>query len=64
MAPVKAPSNLPDLVKAAFATAHESGHLTYFPTQVAVLRVNSIPVRRPVSPLGAFASYGCALMLT
>lgn len=43
---VRAPSNLPDLVRTAFARARAAGDLTFFPTQVALLRVNGIPVRQ------------------
>lgn len=45
MARVKAPANLPGLVRATFAKARSDGELHYFPTQVAILRVGSIPVR-------------------
>jgi hypothetical protein len=41
---IKMPSNLPHRVKTAFNKARESGDLTYYPTQVTVLNVNSIPV--------------------
>lgn len=44
MTPVKAPANLPDLVKAAFNRARSNGDLTYYPTRVAILEVNSVPV--------------------
>ncbi|KAK8016561.1 ATP adenylyltransferase [Apiospora rasikravindrae] len=35
---IKAPSNLPGLVKAAFEKARVAGDLTYYPTQVAILK--------------------------
>ncbi|KAF5239758.1 hypothetical protein FAUST_4807 [Fusarium austroamericanum] len=40
----RAPSSLPNLVKSTFARARSDGDLHYFPTQVAVLNVDSIPV--------------------
>jgi len=45
MAAVKVPQNLAELVKASFSAAKASGHLTFFPTQVALLSVGSITVR-------------------
>jgi hypothetical protein len=47
MAPVKIPANLPDLVRTAFNRARASGDVHFFPTQVALVNVNSIPVRPP-----------------
>lgn len=44
MSRIRAPAELPELVKAAFANACRDGELHYFPTQVTVLNVNSIPV--------------------
>ncbi|KAK6080281.1 putative bis(5'-nucleosyl)-tetraphosphatase [Seiridium cupressi] len=41
MSPIRAPANLPSLVKTAFAKAKASGDLTYYPTQVALLPLNS-----------------------
>lgn len=41
---MKAPKNLPELVKSSFAKALAAGDLTFFPTQVADIRVGSIPV--------------------
>lgn len=38
------PANLPDLVRAAFVRAKAAGDLTFFPTQVALLRVQGVPV--------------------
>ncbi|KAK7999767.1 5 5 P-1 P-4-tetraphosphate phosphorylase 2 [Apiospora arundinis] len=35
---IKAPTNLPSLVKAAFEKARAAGDLTYYPTQVAILK--------------------------
>ncbi|KAK4155731.1 ATP adenylyltransferase-domain-containing protein [Chaetomidium leptoderma] len=43
MAPVKIPANLPDLVRTAFHRARASGDVQFFPTQVTLLNVNSIP---------------------
>lgn len=45
MAPAKVPPNLPELVKTAFSRACASGDVHFFPTQVALLNVNSVPVR-------------------
>ncbi len=36
---------LPELVRATFETARANGELIFYPTQVALLSVNSIPVR-------------------
>jgi hypothetical protein len=41
---IKAPSKLPELVKSTFTKARSDGDLHYFPTQVAILHVDSIPV--------------------
>jgi len=48
---IKAPSNLPELVKSTFTKARSEGDLHYFPTQVAILNVDSIPVRVILSSL-------------
>jgi ATP adenylyltransferase len=45
MAPVKVPANLPELVRTAFNRARASGDMHFFPTQVTLVNVNSIPVR-------------------
>lgn len=45
MARIKAPAELPELVRAAFSKARSSGDLHFFPTQVTLLNVDSIPVR-------------------
>ncbi|KAI1354630.1 HIT-like domain-containing protein [Xylaria sp. FL0043] len=50
MPPVAAPSNLPTLVKDAFAKAHANGDLIYYPTQVAVLTVASLAFQLRYSP--------------
>ncbi|ORY63398.1 5',5'''-P-1,P-4-tetraphosphate phosphorylase 2 [Pseudomassariella vexata] len=50
MPPIRAPSNLPSLVKSAFTKAKQAGDLTYYPTQVAVLEANSIPFQLRFSP--------------
>ncbi|CEI38614.1 hypothetical protein FVEN_g4826 [Fusarium venenatum] len=47
---IKAPSNLPELVKTTFTKARSEGDLHYFPTQVAVLNVDSIPFQLRFSP--------------
>ena len=44
MAPFTVPKNLPDLVRAAFSRARASGDVHFYPTEAAVLDVNSIPV--------------------
>ena len=45
MSPIRVPNNLPELVRTAFAKARDSGHVHFYPTQVALLNVNSVPVR-------------------
>jgi hypothetical protein len=45
MAPVKVPANLPELVRATFNRARASGDVHFFPTQVTLVNVNSVPVR-------------------
>ncbi len=45
---VTAPANLPEIVRAAFLRALAAGDLTFFPTQVALLRVHGMPVGAPV----------------
>ncbi|KAF5573538.1 5 5 P-1 P-4-tetraphosphate phosphorylase 2 [Fusarium pseudoanthophilum] len=47
---IKAPSNLPELVKSTFTKARSDGDLHYFPTQVAILNVDSIPFQLRFSP--------------
>ncbi|KXH28308.1 inositol phospholipid synthesis protein Scs3p [Colletotrichum salicis] len=50
MFPIKAPVNLPELVKAAFNKARSNGDLTYYATQVTVLKANSTPFQLRFSP--------------
>jgi ATP adenylyltransferase len=51
MSPVKAPANLPALVKTAFERAKAKGDLTYYPTQVALLSPKtSVPFQLRFSP--------------
>ncbi|KAK2013537.1 ATP adenylyltransferase [Colletotrichum eremochloae] len=50
MSPIKAPANLPELVRAAFSRARSNGDLTYYATQVTVLHANSIPFQLRFSP--------------
>ncbi|KAL5612694.1 hypothetical protein BROUX41_004217 [Berkeleyomyces rouxiae] len=50
MSLVKAPSNLPALVSAAFAQARASNDLTFFPTQAAVLSTAYGPVQLRYAP--------------
>lgn len=45
MGPVKIPANLPELVRTAFHRARASGDVHFFPTQVTLVNVNSVPVR-------------------
>ncbi|KAI9166571.1 FIT family protein scs3 [Paramyrothecium foliicola] len=47
---LKAPANLPELVRKAFAKARSESELHYFPTQVTILPVNSIPFQLRFSP--------------
>ncbi|CAF3475722.1 hypothetical protein QX201_010954 [Fusarium graminearum] len=47
---IRAPSSLPNLVKSTFARARSDGDLHYFPTQVAVLNVDSIQFQLRFSP--------------
>ena len=42
--PLLAPRNLPLLVKTAFDRALASKSLVFYPTEVALVRVNSVPV--------------------
>ena len=42
------PTNLPQLVKAAFIKARANGDLLYFQTQVTILTPGVHPVRPPV----------------
>ncbi|PON29904.1 hypothetical protein TGAM01_v201270 [Trichoderma gamsii] len=50
MSRLKAPSNLHELVRATFSKAVSANELRYFPTQVTVLHVNSIPFQLRFSP--------------
>ncbi|KAM7193059.1 inositol phospholipid synthesis protein Scs3p [Naviculisporaceae sp. PSN 640] len=50
MPPIKAPANLPELVRTAFQKARTNGDLLYYPTQVALLDVNSVPFQLRFSP--------------
>ncbi|KAF6836684.1 inositol phospholipid synthesis protein Scs3p [Colletotrichum plurivorum] len=50
MSPIKAPANLPELVRTAFNRARTNGDLTYYATQVTVLHANSIPFQLRFSP--------------
>ncbi|KAK4098958.1 hypothetical protein N658DRAFT_475918 [Parathielavia hyrcaniae] len=50
MAPVKVPANLPELVRGAFNRARASGDVHFFPTQVTLVNVNSIPFQLRFSP--------------
>ncbi|EGR48514.1 uncharacterized protein TRIREDRAFT_107206 [Trichoderma reesei QM6a] len=50
MSLLKAPSNLPELVKTTFSKALAANELHYFPTQVTILHINSIPFQLRFSP--------------
>ncbi|KAK5659714.1 hypothetical protein OQA88_925 [Cercophora sp. LCS_1] len=47
---IKAPANLPSLVKTAFHRAVSSGDVSFFPTHVALLSINSNPFQLRYSP--------------
>lgn len=57
MSAVKVPANLPGLVRAKFNTAKANGDVNFYPTQVAVLKLGSIPVRSEEPSLGWPHSY-------
>lgn len=44
MSVIKVPANLPELVRAKFNTAKANGDVNFYPTQVAVLKLGSVPV--------------------
>ncbi|GAB1319988.1 bifunctional AP-4-A phosphorylase/ADP sulfurylase [Madurella fahalii] len=50
MSPVKVPPNLPELVRTAFNRARASGDVNFYPTQVTILNVNSVPIQLRFSP--------------
>ncbi|KAK6221526.1 bifunctional AP-4-A phosphorylase/ADP sulfurylase [Pestalotiopsis sp. IQ-011] len=50
MSPLRAPANLPSLVKTAFTNAKATGDLSYFPTQAALLKLNSVHLQLRFSP--------------
>ncbi|KAF7563980.1 hypothetical protein G7046_g102 [Stylonectria norvegica] len=50
MSRIKAPSNLPDLVKSAFTKACSEGEVHYYPSQVTILSANNIPFQVRFSP--------------
>ncbi|KAK4123044.1 hypothetical protein N657DRAFT_690720 [Parathielavia appendiculata] len=50
MAPIKTPANLPELVRSTFNRARASGDVHFFPTQVTLVNVNSIPFQLRFSP--------------
>lgn len=49
MSRLKAPPNLHELVRTTFSKALSANELHYFPTQVTVLHVNTIPVSKIAS---------------
>ncbi|KAH6838483.1 histidine triad-like protein [Chaetomium sp. MPI-CAGE-AT-0009] len=50
MGTVKIPVNLPELVRTAFNRARASGDVHFFPTQVTLVNVNSVPFQLRFSP--------------
>lgn len=50
MSPVKAPANLPELVRSAFQRAKTAGDLNYYATQVTILSPSSVPFQLRFSP--------------
>ncbi|KKY34443.1 putative histidine triad-like protein [Diaporthe ampelina] len=50
MSAVKVPANLPELVRAKFNTAKANGDVNFYPTQVAVLKLESVPFQLRFSP--------------
>ncbi|KAI0199631.1 HIT-like domain-containing protein [Astrocystis sublimbata] len=50
MPPPIVPANLPNLVREAFTKAQASGDLSYYPTQVAILTVGSLPFQLRYAP--------------
>ncbi|KAH8673541.1 HIT-like domain-containing protein [Xylariales sp. PMI_506] len=50
MSPIRAPANLPSLVRTTFAKAKASGDLSYYPTQVTILELDSIAFQLRFSP--------------
>ncbi|KAK1780883.1 ATP adenylyltransferase-domain-containing protein [Copromyces sp. CBS 386.78] len=47
---IKAPANLPELVRTAFNKARALGDVNFYPTQVTLVDVNSIPFQLRFSP--------------
>ncbi|KAK4223276.1 bifunctional AP-4-A phosphorylase/ADP sulfurylase [Podospora fimiseda] len=47
---ISVPSNLPELVKNAFNRARASGDVNFYPTQVRLLNINSIPFQLRYAP--------------
>ncbi|KLU87195.1 hypothetical protein MAPG_06197 [Magnaporthiopsis poae ATCC 64411] len=50
MTRIRAPANLPELVRATFNRAKTNGDVNFYPTQAAILHVNSIPFQLRFSP--------------
>lgn len=50
MSRLRAPADLPDLVRSTFAKALAEGELNYFPTQVTILYANKVPFQLRFSP--------------
>ncbi|KAK0717715.1 HIT-like domain-containing protein [Lasiosphaeria miniovina] len=48
--PLLAPKNLPELVRTAFNRARASGDVNFYPTQAAVLDLNSVPFQLRFAP--------------
>ncbi|KAK0639506.1 HIT-like domain-containing protein [Cercophora newfieldiana] len=50
MTPIKPPPNLPELVKTTFSKALAAGDVNFYPTQVTLLNINSVPFQLRFSP--------------
>lgn len=50
MSAAKVPANLPELVRTKFNTAKTNGDVNFYPTQVAVLKIGSVPFQLRFSP--------------
>ncbi|KAL8369956.1 hypothetical protein RB595_000353 [Gaeumannomyces hyphopodioides] len=50
MTRIRAPANLPELVRTTFNKAKSNGDVNFYPTQATILHVNSIPFQLRFSP--------------
>lgn len=64
MTRLHAPRDLPTLVRNTFAAAVAKKEVNYYPTQVAILQANSIPVSIPTSYPGCHSKTGEILTTT